>query len=305
MKITLPDSTKLFFDIYGAEQVIYNNKLIKKPTIIFLHGGPGLADHNLYVQFWSRFQNIAQVIFLDFRGHGQSDGWDQEDKFNLHSWAQDVKDFCVQLGIENPIIVGFSFGGWVALEYAINYPDHPGALILCNTEAHIDVALRAEMYAAKAKRLPERGINPDEIRDTVLKLGNGTIDSKETAKIYIEKCVPLFSEKPGAPEEELVWTLCKQNPLAWKIFDRNEQFNFDYRPKLHQIKAPVLSISGELDVEHPASSAAEMCKLIGANARQVILKNTGDPVDHDDPEGTTKTIEAFIRELCPNVRQLF
>ena len=304
MKIQLPDDTKLFFDTYGAEQVIHKNKLIKKPTMIFLHGGPGLADHNLYVQFWSRFQNIAQVVFIDFRGHGQSEGWDQKNKFNLRSWAQDVKDFCDQLSIEKPIIIGFSFGGWVTLEYAINYPDHPGALILCNTEAHIDVALRAEMYAAKARRLPERGIDPNEIRDIVLKLGNGSIDSKETGKIYIEKCAPLFSEKPGAPEEELVWALCKQNPLAWEIFDRNEQFTFDHRPRLHEMKAPVLSISGELDVEHPASSAAEMCKLIGTNARQVILKNAGDPVDHDDPEGTTKAAHDFVCELYPEVREL-
>ena len=289
MKIALPDGTRIYFDIYGSQQ----------PTIVFLHGGPGLADHNLYVPFWSRLQNIAQVVFPDFRGHGLSEGWDQTDKFNLRTWAADVKNFCDQLGIIKPIVVGFSFGGWVAQEYAISYPEHPGAVILCNTEAHVDVEIRALAYQAKALRLGLGNDKAAEIASIVRKLGNGEIDSKKTAAIYLETCAPLFSEKPVTPAEEAVWSLCKQNPLAWEVFDRDEQFQFDHTPNLAKIIAPVLCLSGELDAEHPKVCAQKMCaKMINAKVvKHVVLKGAGDPVDHDDPEGTIQAVRDFILEL--------
>jgi len=303
MKVALPDGTKLYFDIHGSERKIQGAELIEKPTLLFLHGGPGLADHNLYAPFWSTFQDVAQVVFLDMRGHGQSDGWNQKDKFNLKTWGQDVKDFCDQLGIKKPIVVGFSFGGWVALEYAIQHPEHPGALILCNTEAKIDVQTRAEAYRDKALRKGFSQEKSQEIYETVIKLGTGQYDSKDTAQIYLETCAPLFSEKSNHPDEEKIWALCKQNPLAWEIFDTEEQFDFDHTPNLHKIKAPTLCISGELDVEHPATCAKAMCeKMISAKARHVILKNAGDPVDHDDPEGTARAVRNFIFEVSQKGR---
>lgn len=298
MKIKLNDSTKLYFDVFGSKQEIRDGKLIEKPTMIFLHGGPGLADHNLYVSFWSKFKDVAQVIFLDLRGHGLSEGWEQTHKFNLHSWASDIKDFCEQLAIEKPIIVGFSFGGWVALDYAISYPKELSALILCNTEAHIDVELRAKLYEIKAKRFGKSDIEAAKIADTVRNLGNGSIDSSKTSEIYLQVCGPFFSEKPITEEEEKVWGLCKQNLLAWEVFDRNEQFKFDYTSQLHKIIVPTLSISGELDVEHPAICAKKMCAVMtNAVVKHVILKGAGDPVDHDDPDGTFNAVLKFILEL--------
>ncbi len=250
MKIKLSDGTDIFFVTHGVEQEIVGDKLIEKPTLLFLHGGPGLTDHNLYVSFWSSFKDVAQVVFLDFRGHGKSGGWEQVDKFNLHTWAADVKEFCDKLGIIKPIVVGFSFGGWVALEYAISYPDHPGALILANTEAHIDVEKRAGLYEAKAIRKGYSAEKAAEIAETVRHLGDGSIESKKTAQIYIEAC------------------------------------------------APVLSIAGELDVEHPVVCAQEMCAdMVNAKVEQVVLKGVGDPVDHDDPTGVAKVVRDFLLEF--------
>lgn len=304
MKTTLSDGVHLYFDVHGSEREIAGTTLVQKPTLIFLHGGPGLADHNLYAPFWSQFKNIAQVIFLDMRGHGLSGGWNQEEKFNLTSWAADLKEFCDKQGIEKPIVLGFSFGGWIALQYAIDYPDHPGALILCNTEAKIDVPIRAKAYAAKAIRKGLGKAKAEEIEKEVTRLGTSFYSSKETASLYLQHCVPLFSEKDDSPEETSL-SLCKKNPLAWEVFDRDEQFKFDHTPRLGEIICPVLSISGELDVEHPAICAKKMCeKMKNADVQHVILPGVGDPIDHDDPEGTNAAVTDFILRLYPDVERL-
>src|SRR5438094_6009006 len=89
--------------------------------LLILHGGPGVSDHSLYYDFWSQFSNQAHVVFFDMRGHGQSDKGDVQ-HWNLKQWGKDVYEFCQALNIKKPIVAGISFGGWVALSYALQYP---------------------------------------------------------------------------------------------------------------------------------------------------------------------------------------
>jgi proline iminopeptidase len=72
------------------------------------------------------------VVVPDQRGHGRSDR-DGPESWNLASWAADVKNFSDALGIERPVVLGVSFGGFVAQEYAAAHPEHPAGLILIST----------------------------------------------------------------------------------------------------------------------------------------------------------------------------
>lgn len=133
MKIKI-NGINLFFDTYGSKLKIEKDHVKEKPTLIVLHGGHGFADHTLYVEFWSQFSDMAQVIFLDQRGCGRSDPG-KADEWNLKHWADDLYEFCKALGIDKPIIAGVSMGGHVMCEYISRYPSHPRGLIFCNTEA--------------------------------------------------------------------------------------------------------------------------------------------------------------------------
>ncbi len=98
-----------------------------KPVLLCLHGGPGL-DHSTLKPVLSSLSDMAQVIYLDQRGHGRSDRSSRE-HWTLAQWADDVREFCNVLGIENPIVLGVSFGGYVAMTYAIR----PNSNILQNS----------------------------------------------------------------------------------------------------------------------------------------------------------------------------
>ncbi len=95
----------LFFDVYGSKLCIEKDRVVEKTTLLFLHGGPGLADHTLYVEFWSQLSDVAQVVFIDLRGQGRSGGWDTPKFWNLKQWADDIHAFCQELKIEKPIVV--------------------------------------------------------------------------------------------------------------------------------------------------------------------------------------------------------
>jgi len=71
MKIDI-DNVTLFFDVDGEALVPDGAVMRERPTLLLLHGGPGF-DHSSLKPFFSRFADIAQVVYLDHRGMGRSD----------------------------------------------------------------------------------------------------------------------------------------------------------------------------------------------------------------------------------------
>ena len=129
---------RLFVDFSGLGLVPDGPRMRERPTLVMLHGGPGL-DHSPFKQpHFSPLGEVAQVLFYDHRGNGRSD-LGTADQWTLDTWADDVVRLCDALGIEKPIVFGASFGGFVALNYAVRHPDHPARLILSSTAAHIDL----------------------------------------------------------------------------------------------------------------------------------------------------------------------
>src|SRR5689334_3977459 len=127
------NGVRLFFDVEGAKLVPDGPVMREKPVLLMLHGGPG-ADHSIYRPAYSALADVAQIIYLDHRGNGRSEDGPRE-AWNLAQWGDDVRAFCDALGIIDPIVLGASFGGMVALSYATRHPAHPSKLILISTAA--------------------------------------------------------------------------------------------------------------------------------------------------------------------------
>ena len=132
--IVTVNGARLFFDVEGATLAPKGPAMHEKPVLLCLHGGPGL-DHSVLRPAFAPLAQLAQLIYyLDQRGHGRSEGGTPRE-WSLEQWAEDVRGFCDTLGIERPIVLGTSFGGYVAMAYAIRYPERPAGLILLSTAA--------------------------------------------------------------------------------------------------------------------------------------------------------------------------
>src|SRR6478736_9281281 len=134
MRVDIGDGTRLFFDVVGSGLEPTPDALTGKPTLILLHGGPGF-DHSGFRPYFDRFADTHQVVYLDQRGQGRSDGHDDHASWTFDVWADDVVRVCDALGIESPVVLGNSFGGFVAMHYAARHPDHPSRLVLASTQA--------------------------------------------------------------------------------------------------------------------------------------------------------------------------
>ena len=129
------NGTQLFFDVVGSSLQPVGHEMKPKPTMIAIHGGPGL-DHS-YLRPLDPLGDVAQVIYLDLRGHGRSARHTNE-YYQLGIMADDVAALCAELGIEKPIVLGHSAGGFVALSIAVRHPELLGGLILGSTSARGD-----------------------------------------------------------------------------------------------------------------------------------------------------------------------
>ncbi len=270
---------KLYYEIHGSESFLTENETVQKPTIVAIHGGPGV-DHNYYdVPFLSQASEFAQVIFIDQRGNGRSID-NNSNNWNLKQWAEDIHSFCQVLGLEKPFIHGVSMGGWVAQLYASLYPEEPQGIILNDTEAFLDIDAILNKYEEKGG--PQiRKIAEEYFYDP----------AEETMQAYFENCIPLCSNNP-IPQAWLSRSIL--TPKVSSYFKRNELTKFNLMDKLKKIQAPVLYLTNTTNPLHLYSSAQKTAQAIdNADVEFVAFDDCG-LVAMDKKEQALEKIQSFV-----------
>lgn len=282
MHITV-NNCKLFFEVYGSNLLLRPRDVREKPTLIVLHGGPGIVDHTIYVNFWSKFANVAEVIFLDQRGCGRSDRC-SADTWNLAQWADDLAQFCFVLGIDKPIIAGISMGGHVMCEYISRYPEQPAGLIFCNTEARFLVDNVTEKFRSLGGEAAASAAQQHLTQST-----------PDSGKTYLKYCVPHYAKNAYKPEEI---GRCIQNMDIFYHYFRHHLNQFNYLNKLQLIQCPTLLMVGEASPLHLPKRAVEMAQAINpALVTHHIFKQAGAPVYKDAPEEAEIVVNDFLKKL--------
>jgi proline iminopeptidase len=119
-------------------------------VLLGLHGGPGL-DHR-YIERLSRLgRDGLRVILYDQLGSGQSDRPDDPSLWRIERFVEEVEAVRTRLDLGRVHLFGQSWGGWLALQYALDHPEALKSLVLSNTSASIPdtfkgmVRLRADL----------------------------------------------------------------------------------------------------------------------------------------------------------------
>ena len=279
------NGVRLFFDVEGASLVPDGPSMRQKPTIVLLHGGPGL-DHSIYKPSFSSLADIAQVIFLDHRGNGRSEPGPQE-AWTLAQWGDDVRAFCDILGIAQPIIYGASFGGTVALAYATRHPTHPAKLILVSTEA------AGGTYLQRRVALFERFGGPRVGALARRRFLDGHTDPA-TLEAWIRLAFPLYTRTPRDPD---VMQRAVRHPEVTRWFTRpgGEGQTFNLLPALSQVQCPTLVLGGEEDPMTPIECQADIAAALPQHlVRFERFAGCGHAVLPDAPERALAVIRDFI-----------
>jgi len=127
----------------------------KGPATLLVHsGGPGLTYHYLRPLLKLATAHL-RVILFNPRGVGKSFRPRRTSEYTVQNQAEDVEAIRRAFGIKELHLLGFSAGGFTALEYAHRYPQHLTSLLLCAT-AGSAAEVRAANRVARASASPEQ-----------------------------------------------------------------------------------------------------------------------------------------------------
>lgn len=280
------NGVRLYVDIEGAGLVVDGACMREKPTLVLAHGGPG-ADHSLYKPAFSQLSELCQIVYYDHRGCGRSEDGPHE-RWTLAQWGDDLKALCDALGIERPIVLGTSFGGFVVQSYATRHPSHAAALILVTTAAKVDFP---EIYAA-FERI-------GGARAGAIARAYWSAPSAETRPPYLETCLPLYNAcpRPG-PADWLSRAISRNETGIWFNGPDNEQGRMDFRAALAAVDCPVLVMGGGKDPIMPIAFS----EVIAASLRPDLVRlerfaDCGHGIVPDDPRRAFAVIRDFIEKL--------
>jgi pimeloyl-ACP methyl ester carboxylesterase len=139
------NGSRLWFDVDGPALVPVGARMRQRPTVVLVHGGPGVFDHSYFKPQFDRLAQHAQVVYLDLRGHGRSD-WGDADAWTFEACADDVHAFCDTVGIARPVVLGHSMGAPVVLLYGARHPGHAAGLVVQSGFARWDTPRLVEGF---------------------------------------------------------------------------------------------------------------------------------------------------------------
>jgi pimeloyl-ACP methyl ester carboxylesterase len=281
MRVEVEPGVRLFVDIDGCGLVPDGPAMREKPVLILLHGGPGF-DHSSFKPLFGRLADVAQVVYVDHRGHGRSDRRPASD-WNLDTFADDVVRLCDALGIVKPVVLGQSYGGFVAQRYLARHPAHPGKVILSSTSHHFGLDRKLAMF--------ERLGGPEARRAAEAFWTNPTPASWAE---YERICRPHYNPTPPADPDAKQRTIAVDDILFHTA--HHEMPTMDLRPGLAQVQCPVLVMHGDADPVTPIDDAEEIVAALPPQwVRFQRFENVGHGAWRDQPEAALAVIRDFVR----------
>jgi pimeloyl-ACP methyl ester carboxylesterase len=281
MLITIAPGVRLFVDVEGPQWVPDGARLREKPTLVLLHGGPGY-DHSGFKPLFSRLADVAQIVYYDQRGHGRSDRR-PADEWTLDTFADDVVRLCDALGISKPIVLGQSFGGFVAQRYIARHPAHAAKVVLSSTSPALNLARKLAMFerlgGPEARRVAE---------------AFWRTPSAETWAPYLRVCMPLYNTQAAPPgsRERIVFN----EPILFASAG-GEQQTMNLLPGLAGAQCPVLVMAGALDPVCPLADAQDIAAALPAHLAQLaVFDNSGHGAWRDEPDAAFACLRRFIAE---------
>jgi len=228
-------------DIYGTK--LYYKSIGEGDPILIVHGGPGL-EHSYFLPYLNELAKKHKLIFFDMRGHGKSDANLDSTHIQLMYFVDDIEEMRKAFGIDKLLLFGHSFGGLLAENYAIKYPNHLKGLILVSPSAH-----DSKFTIDASTVIKDRTTQQDLIdRETVMSSPEfQKSDSKSYEKLFRINFRTGFYNRSLADSIHLSFPTDykTRNTLLRKIYPDN--WFYSLGSKLANVLCPVLIIHGDYD----------------------------------------------------------
>lgn len=278
---------------------LFTRKVNEGPVkLLCVHGGPG-DNHEDFDNFKAGLAGKGvEVYSYDQLGSYWSDQPDfskEENRkyLNIDYFVDELEEVRQKLGLEDYYLLGHSWGGLLAQEYAVKYGQHLKAVII---ESMID---NLDEYTVNINREREEMFSPAQVEY----MRECETEENFDDAMYQELVAKLYSvyliRHPG---KMAAGTLSARRILKYTITSKaimnscGRQVNeWDFRDRLGQITLPTLLTVGEFDTM-PLDAVRRMHKTL-KNSRMVVTPDGGHCHHIDNPQAFFSSLYKFISDV--------
>lgn len=254
--------------------------------VLLMHGGPGV-DHTTLLPLRPGADQFT-LIFYDHRCNGRSKGAEVS-TMTWENLTADAEALRQSLGFDQWAVLGHSFGGMVALEYALRYPQSLSHLLLMDTCGDIRwVQQNAPEILAK------RGYSTAAVQ-AARRFFNGRLTPEEVVPIML-RFARAYYYRPG------LFTLAHDMISGFQVEMQTEALIFGFgqllpgwsvMERLREISVPALVLAGRHDFQFPPEHQAILADRL-PNAQLEIIERAGHNAPMERPEEVIAIIKRFI-----------
>lgn len=262
-----------YANVNGAE--IYYEVAGSGFPFVMIHAG--IADSSMWDPQFEHFAKSHRVMRYDLRGCGKTNAPPME-----YSSRGDLKELLDQLGVERAAVMGCSFGGSVALDFALDYPERVATLILIAAGI------------SGAPRSPELVKLGEEV-DALFEAG----DLEGANELEMRMWVDGPKRTPEQVDPALRARVAAMNLASFKKYsDGNKPQRLDPPAigRLGEIRVPTLVMIGDGDQPAVIEKSQQLAREI-PHAEFLEFKGVAHLPSMERAEDVNQTIEHFSRKL--------
>lgn len=269
-----------FREVRGVR--LYERRIGAGPEVIVLHGGPG-AHHDYLLPGFDLLARRRTLVYYDQRGGGRS-AVAREVPVGWREQVADLEALRVLWGRDQLVLAGYSWGGLLALLYALEHPGRVERLALVST-APVWRGAR-EIFE---QRFLERGASPviQQMRAELASSGLKERDPERYRRRAFELSVAGYFHDPDRVKDLTPFRITGRTQTeVWESLG-----DFDLRPRLHEIGVPAMVLHGDDD---PIPLEASRVLAQGLAAPLHVLPDCGHVPYVEAPDRFVELLDPFL-----------
>jgi len=256
--------------------------------MVLLHGGPGGTHHYFHPHF-SNAADFARVIYYDQRGCGLSD-YEPGEGYTIQQAANDLENLRQALGVEQWVVVGYSYGGLLAQLYAKEFPESLAGLVLVSAAVSLNIELEPSrqydfISEEEQARMQEINQMPDLTNEQ--RMFNRYLNGDWKRQFFYR------------PSEERIAEMARYEWVHDSEFRDGiieSVYPIDLVGEFDDFKVPTLIFEGRWDLTWNTDKP-EVIHNIHPNAQMVVIDKAGHSPFADAPDEFFGELQAFIESL--------
>lgn len=256
--------------------------------LVALHGGPGLDGSVWFPGLDSFAATGYRVLAPDHRANGRSDAGDPA-RWTVPQMADDVEALIGAVGLADPVVIGWSFGSFVAQSHMVRHGTARAYVLIGTVAEPGALALVDDRLAT---------FEPEALRHQVAASWalEATVETPEQARQLMRDQMPFHVADPSGP---LVAELVEADrvvyrPEVLRHFAAGGEYGMlDLREQLRSVSRPTLILSGAHDRTTAAASAHELTAIL-PSCEEIVLDSSAHMLPYEQPAEFTAALAGFL-----------